>query len=552
MPATIVDQLGRPLRDRYKSPRGGQYVFPHRGAWWDTLAADITPAMLVSYIKNAERGILAQQAQLFDRMVDRDDRLQAVLETRKLAVTGVEREVQPRVPEDARAEKAADLVREKIAHLDMGDIIGMLLDAVPKGLAVGELVWEGSEIATVNEVPLRMFQWEDGVLKVDVAKGNGKSNYQPLSQNKYVAFSPRTKPGGIERRGILRCLSMLWISKHWSMRDWAAFVEVFGMPLRLGIYPENATAEAKATLYDAVQEIGSDSAAIIQENMRIEFPRAQNGSTGSVVPMEQLANYVDRGYAIRVLGQNTSTEGVSGTGTLAASSHESVRSDYKKADAKGVARAIETQLFAPIVGFNLGWDYPVPKLWFDVEDAQDDESRAKVYTELAKIPGMTFSRSQIYEEFNLREPLDEGDALRVDDGGDDPDPGMGEVNFGQRRGVFSTAGDTKKDVTVTEGALSSGMLASEGVHENLMVDAGQVAVNRMFQYITRLAGDVDTPEQLLRRLKLAAPDLEADLKASGLSMEDVSEIVAQGMMTCHYNGEQAVDNELAVQPDEKE
>ena len=474
MPAPILDAMGRPLKNRTNAPVGGQAVFPNRGAWWDTLSSDITPSLIISYLSNADRGNLSQQMQLFDRMVDRDDRLQAVLETRKLAVTGVDRAILPAIPDDARAEKAADLVREKSAELPFEDILGSLLDGVPKGLQVSEIIWDGSDVEIVKEIQGRLLKWESGVLMVDTGKGN-RAEYTPVESNKYIAFMPRSKPGPKERAGLLRSLSILWVAKHWALKDWAAFVEVFGMPLRMGSYPSNTTPDNKQVLYEALQDLGSDSAAMIPEDMKIEFPRAPNtGTNTSETPMEQLIDYADRCYAIRLLGQNTSTEGVSGSGTLAGGAHENVRKDYKKADARALAGVVEDELFRPMVGFNLGWDYPTPKLWLDVEDAQDDQARVKVYTELAKVPGMVFSRSQIREEFALREPLDEEDALTVGDdpGGEDINPNVATLSARLRGSQAGRAFSSKDDIENPSGdAQSSGAAASEGVTRDLQRQA---------------------------------------------------------------------------------
>ncbi len=548
MPAPIYDWAGRPLAKRQDVPGAGQFIFPNKGAWWDTLSADITPKLIIQYLKNAEQGILGQQMQLFDRMVDRDDRLQAVLETRKLAVTGVDRKIVPAIPDDPRAEKAADLVREHLANISMDDALSALLDGVPKGTQLVEIIWEGSQVVALNEVPGRLLKWIDGVLHIDTGDGK-KENFQPIQNNKFVSYSPRTKPGGKERRGILRALSILWVAKHWALRDWAAFVEVFGMPLRLGKYPSGTSEENKAILYEALQDMGSDSAAMIPENMNIEFPRTLQTSTGSGTPMEELVDYVDKSYAIRVLGQNTSTQSESGSGTLAGNAHENVRKDYKKADAKSVGRSIERDLFAPIVGFNLGWDYPVPKMWFDVEDAQDDASRSKVYVELAKIPGMTFSRSQIREEFALREPIDEEDTLSVET----EDASTGPIEAALRARAFALP---KTPADLTTDGMSHGARASSDVARDLQRKAQDEWISIIFAYVDKLAAEVaEGPEgvpQLIRRIRLAAPDLGEAMSGAGLSLEDVEDAVSRAYLTSHGNGEQAVDNELAVQLNDEE
>jgi phage gp29-like protein len=431
----------------------------------------------------------------------------------------------------------------------LDDPLGALLDGVPKGLACLEIVWSGSDVVDLKEIPARLMSWDNPeLLLLDYSGGGGKADWRPLEESRFVIYCPRNKPGSKERRGLLRALSMLWVAKHWSMRDWAAFVEVFGMPMRVGIYPANVGDDQRAALYEALQDLGTDSSALIPENVRIEFPRTQQNA-GSGTPMEDLVGYVDRSYAIRVLGQNLTTEGVSGSGTLAGGAHENVRADYRRADAKSVAAAIEHDLFAPIVGYNLGWDYPVPKLRFDVEDPQDDAARAKVYTELAKVPGMTFSRSQIREEFALREPLDEEDTLRVGD-----DPGANVINPTAEAAGVKTSGPARvRFATIpgpNSGATTEGIEASESVARHGSDEATAEAIANIVGYVEHLSEGVDTPEQLLRRIKLAAPSMMADMEQAGFSMEELEDLVSRAMMTSEFNGEAAVLNELDVQDSE--
>jgi phage gp29-like protein len=543
MPANIVDFAGRPI-ERGARPGGGKVIAPTRAAWYDNIGKDITPALIISYLQSADAGNLTNQMALFDRMVDRDDRLQAVLETRKLAVTGIDRLIQPRIPEDPKSEKAAELCREMLGPL-LEDTLSSLLDAVPKGLACSELVWEGSKIVSIDEIPPRLLRWnKDSHLEVDYSGGSGKANWDELEQYKFAVFSYRNKPGAKERRGLLRALSILWVAKHWALRDWAAFVEVFGMPLRLGVYPENSTPDQQQALYDALQDIGADSSAIIQENMRIEFPRTQQAA-GAGNPMSELISYADTCYAIRLLGQNLTTESQSGSGTLAGGAHENVRKDYLQADVKAVGAVVEKDIFSPVVGFNLGWDYPTPRMWFDSEDAQDDEARMSVYVEGAKIPGMTYSLSQIRREFAFDEPIDEADTLRIVSGEDE---GSEPLTLSARRILAAATNDGLGHGDA--GKLSPGISASESVSDDAVRQAADLAMKNVLAFVERMADEVDTPEQLLRRIRLTAPDLDDQLEAAGLDQEELADLVSRAIITSEYNGEAAVDNELEFQEDE--
>jgi phage gp29-like protein len=60
-------------------------------------------------------------------------------------------------------------------------------------------------------------------------------------------------------------------------RDLAEFLEIYGLPVRLGKYPEGATEKEKSTLLQAVLSIGHNAGGIIPRGMEIEFQNAASG-----------------------------------------------------------------------------------------------------------------------------------------------------------------------------------------------------------------------------------------------------------------------------------
>ena len=59
-------------------------------------------------------------------------------------------------------------------------------------------------------------------------------------------------------------LAWPWLFKNFAVRDLAEFLEIYGLPLRLGTYnPNTSDDKARATLLRAVIGIGHDAAAIV-------------------------------------------------------------------------------------------------------------------------------------------------------------------------------------------------------------------------------------------------------------------------------------------------
>lgn len=506
-------------------------------AIWESISSDITPQLLISYIKAAEQGDLSSQMQLFDRMVDRDARLQAVLTTRRLALTGVDYIVHPADPEDPLAVRAAEEVDAVISGMDVefGDVIDIMLDGIPKGVQVLEIIWrpDGS-IATMNEVNGRYLKYEYGELWVDYSSGTG-SNWHALSEEpwKWIVHSPRLKPGVKERRGLMRALGMLWVMKHYAMADWAAFAEVFGMPLRIGRMAPGSGDDQISTLEEALESLGSDASAVIPDGMDIEIIESKIHGTNSSTPMQGVIDYVDKEYAIAALGQNLTTEGVSGSGTLAGGAHENVRQDYLRGDAKGLASTIRRDIFTPIVGYNVGWDAPVPIIEFAIDDSVDEELRSKTYKALSEI-GVPLSKSQIREEFNLIEPEDDDDVLA---------PSEPAQNAPQGFSMLRATNGAPYAVTGAQG--STGLRKSEA----MAMKAAEEAEEFMLEFIDlvmKVIENVETAEQAINRIRLAAPDLEPTLNNLGIETDELIDLIGRVMITGDKNGRSQANNEQVI------
>jgi phage gp29-like protein len=126
---------------------------------------------------------------------------------------------------------------------------------------------------------------------------------------------------------------LVWpfIFKNYAIRDLAEFLEIYGLPLRVGTYSPAATEKDKATLLRAVAGIGHDAAAIIPEGMKIDFQRAAQGDNKAfdsmITNMEKIISKVVLG------GTLTGGEGEHGTQALG-NVHNELRHDLLKSDAR--------------------------------------------------------------------------------------------------------------------------------------------------------------------------------------------------------------------------
>lgn len=520
-----IDQFGR--EEGESRPEQPATIGVAARNWTSLISSSLDIETALMYLSSAERGNLRYQMEMFDRMIERDPHLQSVLQTRRMSLTQAEWRVVPADEDDPRAVAAADLCYATLMDMpSFEDNVHGLLDAIPKGIAVQEIVWSPSwGIEDLIEIPQKLLDWSQPDLRI-YADG---ITARPMEPNRFVIHSPKVRPGSAVRRGLMRTLAIYWCIAHYALEDWAAFSEIFGVPLRLGKYPSGATSEDIETLESAVKNLGSDAAGVIIDSMMIEFPEPKSkGTAGTSTPMQSIIDHVEKKMSILVLGQNLSTQSESGSGTLAGGAQKEVREDLTRADARQVGSTFRRDLFRPLVGFNMGWDVPLPYLEWDLSDPVDQQMRAQVIVALSGA-GVPISLSQVREEFNLVEPSDDADALTVPT----QMPGMG---------MFSTAHLSAKDAT---GPLGSAMKANERLAAAGAAE-GSAAVKSVIDLVKRLSDEARSPEELLTRIKLAGPDLEDELKKLGIDMDDFVDLTARTMVTGDLNGRVAVRAERKV------
>ena len=155
------------------------------------------------------------------------------------------------------------------------------------------------------------------------------------------------------------------------------------MPLRVGKYEQNASRTEIDALILAIQSLGTDAAGVISKSTEIEFiETVKAGATQNIY--EQLATFCDKQMSKAIVGQTATSEGTPG-GLGSEQARENVRLDLIRADAESISKTIRFQVFRPLVGYNFGWDKPLP--WFKIkyERGKDLQALSKVYKGLSEI-----------------------------------------------------------------------------------------------------------------------------------------------------------------------
>jgi len=415
----ILDQFGRPIDIPKKPDTRHAPVISISDRWSTYPSHGLTPQKLAAVLVEADQGDVYRQAELFEEMEEKDAHLSAELLKRKNAVNALDFEIIPyeeglkgakRRRGKTKPDKVCDFCRDVIYSMPtFEDSLFDLLDAIGKGFAVSWIKWdvaEGKAIVTdLQWIHQKRLQFTD-TLEPKLINEQGMG--EEIGPFQVIYHRHKARSGYDTRAGMLRVCAWMYLFKNYSIKDWVAFCEVFGMPLRLGKYDPGASKEDKDALVAAIQSLGSDAAGIISKSTEIEFVEAIRGRVeGNLYKV--LADFCNREMSKAIVGATLTTD-VGDKGSYAASkTHNEVRLDLVKSDAWSLANTLRMQLLRPLVGFNFGWDTPVPWFQFQLQEPEDLEKLSKVYKNLVEM-GQPISAEHVSERFGVPLP-EEGETI---------------------------------------------------------------------------------------------------------------------------------------------
>ncbi len=381
----------------------------------DSQAMGLTPEYLATLLISAANNDIAAYLTLAEEMEERDLHYAGVLSTRKIAVSKLP--VKLIAPsEDPQALRIADEARLMLDSIRTRRLTKNMLDALGKGFSAIEIIWDtSSKQWQPKELKWRdprffMFDTESqSVLRL--RDESDLTNGLELSPFKWIVHYPEIKTGIPIRGGLARLASFAHMCKSYTLKDWLAFAEVFGMPIRVGTYPASATVADQAKLMTAVASLGTDAAAILPDSMSIEFVAHGNSSSGGAM-FRELADYLDKQISKGVLGQTMTTD--NGSSLAQAKVHEEVRQDIVDSDATEISESLTMQLIKPWVVLNYGDSAPCPKVQISIPKQEDLKTFSDSVSPLID-RGLPVEIAQVLDKFGLVEPAKDAPILQPKD-----------------------------------------------------------------------------------------------------------------------------------------
>jgi phage gp29-like protein len=315
-----------------------------------------------------------------------DDRISGVVETRIGAILSADLEIAPSA--DKRKNKR---VAGVIGGMDGArglwcDMVGqpvafeILKWGLMLGASVSQIVWDTVDGTwTPRLVPWDMEQvrwdWTKRRFVTTTVDGQDidlpRPDEQPYGDGHWFVFCPRGVAKGW-LNGMVRSLGELYIMRRWNYRDFARYCEKLGLGIIKGIVPADAKEDEIDDFARDVANIGNEAAVFCpQDETGHGYDLGMVEAVGrGWEAFQAFKETIDRDIAVRVLGQNLTTE-ISDNGSRAASqTHDLVRLDKALEDAQ-LGEAFTRQLLSWWAQYEYGDRALAPLVKYHVEPATD-------------------------------------------------------------------------------------------------------------------------------------------------------------------------------------
>lgn len=423
-------------------------TYTNRTPWADfSILNRLSPERLAGILRDVRSGECpAEYLELAQDMEMRDLHYRSVLSTRKDAVCGLEIKVEPagdgrRDIELAQAVEN-DIIRNRQARFV--PLVRDMLDALAKGFSVNEITWNtGGKTWKPKEYRWRdprWFQYDKETGRTLMLRDTLTTELHPLLPNKFIIHEPHLISGTQIAGGLALPALFYFMLKSYDVTSWAAFIDRYGFPIRLGKYSRKATKDDIATLRRAVASIGADFGAVIPEGATIEIIESKTSGENSEA-YQNMATWIDKQISKLVLGQTMTTD--DGSSRAQGEVHEEVRQDIAAADALSVADTLNSCLVVPYINFNFGEQERYPEIVLYKPDERNIEQVVSAIEKLAP-HGLTAKADEIRSMLGLSKPEENdetiGGRIPADDFSDELNAARTELNAASARAKSGNGG----------------------------------------------------------------------------------------------------------------
>ncbi|PKM31740.1 MAG: hypothetical protein CVV07_01105 [Gammaproteobacteria bacterium HGW-Gammaproteobacteria-11] len=411
--SSIVGPDGQPLQVRdLDTPQTAHTIGLHHEVA-NHPSRGLTPSKLADILDRAEQGDITAQFELYEDIEEKDGHVMSEMSKRRRAVTGLEWDIVPPDGATAAEKKAAVELYSLMQGLDdFEDVLFDATDATGKGFCCLEMEWQrldGNWLPShIDHRPQTWFKFQRGVRQEIRLRGAGDG--EALRPFTWIKHTHKAKSGYLERSALFRVLLWPYLFKNYSVGDLAEFLEIYGIPMRVGKYPGGATEKEKLTLLRALAALGHNAAGIIPVGMELDFLDAAQGDPAA---FKLMIDWCEKTQSKAILGGTLTSQadGASSTNALG-NVHNEVRKELRDSDAKALAKTLSRDLVYPIAALNglvTNWKR-CPRFKFDLQEPEDLEYYATALPPLIKA-GIRVPRQWAQERLGIPDPEEGEDVL---------------------------------------------------------------------------------------------------------------------------------------------
>ena len=386
-------------------------TYTNRTPWADfSILNRLSPEKLAGILRDVRSGECpAEYLELAQDMEMRDLHYRSVLSTRKDAVCGLKIKVEPASDDKKDIEIAQSVERDIIKNRSARfvPLLRDMLDALAKGFSVCEIDWDTScklwKPGKYTWKDPRWFQYDKETGQTLMLRDELTTELHQLLPNKFIIHEPHLISGTQIAGGLALPALFYFMLKSYDVTSWAAFIDRYGFPIRLGKYSRKATQDDIKTLRRAIASIG----AVIPEGATIEIIESRTSSENSEA-YQKMATWIDKQISKLVLGQTMTTD--DGSSRAQGEIHEEVRQDIAAADALSIADTLNSSLVVPYVNFNFGEQECYPEIVLYKPDKKNIEQVVNAIEKLSP-QGLTVKADEIRSLLGLSKPEEKDEII---------------------------------------------------------------------------------------------------------------------------------------------
>lgn len=275
---------------------------------------------------SAESIVRPSRKLLYDLYADivLDDHLRTVMDQRRLAITNTSLIFQNKG-------KEVESINEVIAAESFEILLNHLLDARFYGHS---LIYSDFQNEVVQLVPRANVFPQKSIVTRNPHDEHGINYTERPFQHLYVGA------GQTDDLGLILLATPLVLIKRGNLSDWAQFNEIFGMPLRKGVYDPNMPGQ-REQLERALAEAGAMAHVVVPQGAEVDFVSGSGSATGGDT-YERLYEKMEEAISKLIVGQTMTTE--NGASRSQAEVHERIATRIAQSDRRYVLRYLNGKI----------------------------------------------------------------------------------------------------------------------------------------------------------------------------------------------------------------